>query len=134
MATASPQDITDLLQAWSAGQHDALQRLTPLVYGELHRLENIVRHFLSLAGPSSLDLRPVEVGKLISYVCELLRPEARYECPGLPNVPSAAGEIEGPAQQPWSSAMAATSGRSCPRSSASGPPSAGASRLRTTAA
>jgi hypothetical protein len=30
---------------------------------------------------------------------ELLRPEAPYECPGLPNVPSAAGEIEGPARQ-----------------------------------
>jgi len=44
MATASPQDITDLLQAWSAGQHDALQRLTPLVYGELHRLAH---HYMS---------------------------------------------------------------------------------------
>jgi hypothetical protein len=30
---------------------------------------------------------------------ELLRPEASYECPGLPNVPSAAGEIDGPARQ-----------------------------------
>ena len=30
---------------------------------------------------------------------ELLRPQAAYECPDLPNVPSAAGEIEGKAQQ-----------------------------------
>ena len=30
---------------------------------------------------------------------ELLRPAAPYECPDLPNVPSAAGEIEGPARQ-----------------------------------
>jgi hypothetical protein len=30
---------------------------------------------------------------------ELLRPEAPYECPDLPNVPSAQGEIEGPARQ-----------------------------------
>ena len=30
---------------------------------------------------------------------ELLRPEAPYECPNLPNVPSSAGEIEGPARQ-----------------------------------
>ena len=30
---------------------------------------------------------------------EVLRPEAPYECPGLPTIPSAAGEIEGPAQQ-----------------------------------
>jgi RNA polymerase sigma-70 factor (ECF subfamily) len=38
MAAASPQDITDLLLAWSQGNQDALQKLTPLVYGELHRL------------------------------------------------------------------------------------------------
>jgi signal transduction histidine kinase len=47
-----------------------------IIHGELHRLENIVKHFLSLAGPSSLDLHPVEVAKVISHVCELLRPEA----------------------------------------------------------
>jgi two-component system sensor histidine kinase HydH len=47
-----------------------------IIHGELHRLENIVKHFLSLAGPSSLDLHPVEVGKVASHVCELLRPEA----------------------------------------------------------
>ena len=33
MAPASPQDITELLLAWSEGKQDALQRLTPLVYG-----------------------------------------------------------------------------------------------------
>jgi RNA polymerase sigma factor (TIGR02999 family) len=38
MAAASPQDITELLQAWSEGEQDALQKLTPLVYAELHRL------------------------------------------------------------------------------------------------
>jgi RNA polymerase sigma factor (TIGR02999 family) len=38
MAAASPQDITELLLAWSAGNQGALERLTPLVYGELHRL------------------------------------------------------------------------------------------------
>lgn len=47
-----------------------------IIHGELHRLENIVKHFLSLAGPSSLDLHLIEVGKVISHVCELLRPEA----------------------------------------------------------
>ena len=47
-----------------------------IIHGELHRLENIVKHFLSLAGPSSLDLHPIEVSKVISHVCELLRPEA----------------------------------------------------------
>lgn len=38
MAAASPQDITELLLAWGQGKQDALERLTPLVYGELHRL------------------------------------------------------------------------------------------------
>jgi two-component system, NtrC family, sensor histidine kinase HydH len=47
-----------------------------IIHGELHRLENIVKHFLSLAGPSSLDLHPVEVFKVVNHVCELLRPEA----------------------------------------------------------
>jgi two-component system sensor histidine kinase HydH len=47
-----------------------------IIRGELHRLENIVRHFLSLAGPSSLDLQPVHVNNIIDQVCQLLRPEA----------------------------------------------------------
>jgi len=47
-----------------------------IIHGELHRLENIVKHFLSLAGPSALDLHPVELGKVVGHVCELLRPEA----------------------------------------------------------
>ena len=47
-----------------------------IMRGELHRLENIVKQFLSLAGPSSLDLRQVEIGGIIGHVCELLRPEA----------------------------------------------------------
>lgn len=38
MTAVSPQDITGLLQAWSEGQQDALQRLTPVVYAELRRL------------------------------------------------------------------------------------------------
>src|SRR6187401_1643716 len=47
-----------------------------IIHGELHRLENIVKHFLCLAGPSSLDLHPVQAAKVIDHVCELLRPEA----------------------------------------------------------
>lgn len=34
----SAHDITRLLQAWSEGDHGALERLVPLVYEELHRL------------------------------------------------------------------------------------------------
>lgn len=33
----SAHEITQLLQAWSAGDDHALERLTPLVYSELHR-------------------------------------------------------------------------------------------------
>jgi RNA polymerase sigma-70 factor, ECF subfamily len=42
MATSEPsrQDVTALLQAWRGGDDDALARLTPLVYDELHRLAN----------------------------------------------------------------------------------------------
>ena len=47
-----------------------------IIHGELHRLESIVDHFLRLAGPSALDLEPVELPKVVSHVCELLRPEA----------------------------------------------------------
>ena len=37
-ATFDRTEITRLLRAWSDGDRDALQQLTPLVYGELHRL------------------------------------------------------------------------------------------------
>lgn len=47
-----------------------------IIHGELHRLESIVQHFLKLAGPSALDLEPVELPRIISHVCNLLRPEA----------------------------------------------------------
>lgn len=33
-----PQEVTGLLMAWSYGDESALEKLTPLVYGELHRL------------------------------------------------------------------------------------------------
>jgi RNA polymerase sigma-70 factor (ECF subfamily) len=38
MATTPSHEITQLLLAWSKGEQDALQKLTPLVYAELHRL------------------------------------------------------------------------------------------------
>lgn len=37
VSTASPGDVTQLLQAWSRGEETALQRLVPLVYRELHQ-------------------------------------------------------------------------------------------------
>ena len=36
MSTASPQDVTRLLQAWSRGEQSALEKLVPIVYRELH--------------------------------------------------------------------------------------------------
>lgn len=47
-----------------------------LIHGELKRLENIVTRFLQLAGPSSLDLEPVEIDRVIDYVRKLVEPEA----------------------------------------------------------
>ncbi len=38
MRTHSPKDITQLLVAWSDGDEAALEKLSPLVYEELHRL------------------------------------------------------------------------------------------------
>ena len=38
MAASSPQDVTQLLVAWSNGEQEALEQLMPLVYHELHRL------------------------------------------------------------------------------------------------
>jgi len=39
------ESVTALLHAWAQGDRDALDRLTPLVYGELHRLASAyMRH------------------------------------------------------------------------------------------
>ena len=38
MTTPSPQEVTQLLLAWSQGDQSALERLIPLVHAELHRL------------------------------------------------------------------------------------------------
>ena len=38
MSTYSGENVTELLVAWSQGDQAALDRLTPLVYNELHRL------------------------------------------------------------------------------------------------
>ncbi|UWZ86811.1 sigma-70 family RNA polymerase sigma factor [Occallatibacter riparius] len=43
MHTHKEEQISALLQAWSSGDQDALEQLTPIVYDELRRL---ARHFL----------------------------------------------------------------------------------------
>jgi RNA polymerase sigma-70 factor, ECF subfamily len=44
MLSVSSHDVTRLLKAWSAGDEAALEKLVPLVYGELHRA---ARHYMS---------------------------------------------------------------------------------------
>jgi RNA polymerase sigma factor (TIGR02999 family) len=41
MTVHSPQEVTQLLQAWCRGEQSALNKLMPLVYAELHRLAHI---------------------------------------------------------------------------------------------
>jgi len=38
MRTEPPTEVSTLLRAWSDGDQEALQRMTPIVYKELHRL------------------------------------------------------------------------------------------------
>jgi hypothetical protein len=38
MTLPTPLEKTQLLRAWSEGERDALERLMPVVYDELHRL------------------------------------------------------------------------------------------------
>jgi RNA polymerase sigma-70 factor, ECF subfamily len=38
--SSTPREVTGLLLAWSNGDKEALDKLTPLVYDELHRLAN----------------------------------------------------------------------------------------------
>lgn len=48
MGTPSVQEVTQLLRAWSAGDQDALEQLTPLVYRELHRA---AKHYMARQKP-----------------------------------------------------------------------------------
>lgn len=38
MPEQAPKEVTELLQRWSDGDADALERLTPIIYEELHRI------------------------------------------------------------------------------------------------
>lgn len=48
MSQPSADEITGLLAAWSGGDESALERLMPLVYGELRRL---ARHYMNRESP-----------------------------------------------------------------------------------
>lgn len=47
-----------------------------IIRTELRRLDNIVRRFLSLAGPSSIEPQPMDLRATLQHVCRLLAPEA----------------------------------------------------------
>jgi RNA polymerase sigma factor (TIGR02999 family) len=48
MSSESSRDVTQLLREWSAGDPRALEKLTPLVYEELHRR---ARHYVAQERP-----------------------------------------------------------------------------------
>src|SRR5215472_14145052 len=51
MTRPSPHDVTQLLKAWSSGETEALQKLIPLVYDELHQLAH---HYMTREQPGHL--------------------------------------------------------------------------------
>lgn len=78
----------------TAGRLDIIRR-------ELSRLETTVEHFLRLAGPASLDLKPVELPQVCEHIGNLMQPEAEQRnialtCvaePGLPRVTADEGQL-----------------------------------------
>jgi len=60
---------------------------------------------------STIDLRGDWSSWKASTPIDVLTPETSYECPDLPNVPSEAGEIEGPAKQMRDPAIFEENGR-----------------------
>jgi RNA polymerase sigma factor (TIGR02999 family) len=51
MSAPSAHEVTQLLRAWSGGDRQALEKLTPLVYEELHRR---ARHYVALENPGHI--------------------------------------------------------------------------------
>lgn len=47
-----------------------------IIHGELHRLDTIMTQFLRLAGPSAVELAPVDLAKVVAHVRDVLQPEA----------------------------------------------------------
>lgn len=49
MTLPSAHEVTQLLRAWGEGDERALEKLTPLVYGELHQL---AQRYMAREAPS----------------------------------------------------------------------------------
>jgi nitrogen-specific signal transduction histidine kinase len=69
------QLLEEDLNALSPAARMQLAARLGIIHGELHRLESIVGRFLKLAGPSALELEPVEIKKLsrMSANCSALK-------------------------------------------------------------
>lgn len=65
----------DLAQTAPQAQAKLAGRLD-IIHGELHRLDAIVQQFLRLAGPSEVELAPVDLARAVEHVIEVLQPEA----------------------------------------------------------
>ena len=61
LSSESAQEVTQLLRAWSGGDQQALEKLTPLVYQELHRR---ARHYVARESPG----RTIQTTALINEV------------------------------------------------------------------
>lgn len=70
------QLLEEDLGQWPPQIKDQAAARLDIIRGELRRLENVVDQFMRLAGPSELNLGPVDVNKTVSHVCNLLQPEA----------------------------------------------------------
>jgi RNA polymerase sigma-70 factor (ECF subfamily) len=72
MTPRSPGDLTELLLAWRRGDDDALTRLTPLVYDELHRL---ARAYMSRERPG----HPLQATALVNEAYLRLTDSSRVQ-------------------------------------------------------
>ena len=70
------QLLEEDLGTLAPAMREQLNSRLEIIHGELHRLESIVDHFLRLAGPSALELEPVEISKIVGHIRDLLQPEA----------------------------------------------------------
>jgi two-component system sensor histidine kinase HydH len=70
------QLLQEDLESGAAAPKEQLTSRLEIIHGEMHRLESIVERFLRLASPSQIDPEPVDVGRIVRQVIELLEPEA----------------------------------------------------------
>lgn len=70
------QLLDEDLARWSPPVSPAITGRLAVIRTELRRLDGVVRQFLSLAGPSAINAREVDVADALQQVRRLLEPEA----------------------------------------------------------